>query len=86
MHVPRNGNKNITYRSYKHFNKDSFKYDMDAAPFYVRNIFDDVDDIFWFYHTLIQDITNGHAPMKQKKTFKTTGSFHELHITLSLST
>ena len=70
MHVPRNGNKNITNRSYKHFNKDSFKYDMDTAPFYVGNIFDDVDDIFWFNHTLIQDIINGHAPMKQKKTVK----------------
>ena len=43
---------------------------MDTAPFYVGNIFDDVDDIFWFNHTLIQDIINGHAPIKQKKTVK----------------
>ena len=70
MHVSRNGNKNITYRSYKLFKKDSFKYDMDTAPFYVGNIFDDVDDIFWFNHILIQGIINGHAPMKQKNTVK----------------
>ena len=70
MHVPRNGNKYITYRSYKHFNQDSFKYDIDTAPFYVGNIFDGVDDIFWYNHTLIQDGINGHAPMKQKKVVK----------------
>ena len=46
MHVPRNGNITITYRSYKHFNQDSFKHEIDTAQFYVRNIFDDVDDIF----------------------------------------
>ena len=33
MHVPRNGNKSITYRSYKHFNQDSFKHEIDTAPF-----------------------------------------------------
>ena len=75
IHVPRNGNKIINYRSYKHFNQDSFKYDIDIAPFYVGNIFDDVDDIFWFNHTLIQDIINGHAPMKYKKTVKHPAPF-----------
>ena len=52
------------------FNQDSFKYDIDTAPFYVGNIFDDVDNIFWYNHTLIQDVINGHAPMKQKKVVK----------------
>ena len=70
INVPRNVNKIINYRSYKHFNQDSFKYDIDIAPFYVGNIFDDVDDIFWFNHTLIQDIINGHAPMKYQKSVK----------------
>ena len=34
------------------------------APFYVGNIFDDVDDIFWFNHALIKNIIDGHVPIK----------------------
>ena len=41
-----------------------------AFPPFSGNIFDDVDDTFWFNYTLIQDIINGHAPMKHKKTVK----------------
>ena len=58
--VPRNGNRYIHYRSYKHFDEKSFKHDLDVAPFNVGDIFDDVDDIFWFNNTMIQDILDGH--------------------------
>ena len=70
MHVPRNENRYINYRRYKHFDEKSFKHDLDVAPFYVGNIFDDVDDIFWFNNTMIQEILDGHAPIKHKKTVK----------------
>ena len=33
-------------------------------------MFDEVDDTFWFNHTLIQGIVDGHAPIKRKKTVK----------------
>ena len=46
MHVSRNESRLICYRSYKHFDEASFKQDLDVAPFYVGNAFDDVDDIF----------------------------------------
>ena len=70
MHVPRNESRLICYRSYKQFDEASFKHDLDVAPFYVWNVFDDVDDIFWFNHALMKNITDGHAPIKYKKSVK----------------
>ena len=70
MHVPRNESRLICYRSYKHFDEASFKHDLDVAPFYVGNIFDDVDDRFWFNHALMKNIIDGHAPIKYKKSVK----------------
>ena len=75
MHVPRNESRLICYRSYKHFDEASFKHDLDMAPFYVGNVFDDVDDIFWFNHALIKNIIDGHAPMKYKKSVKQPAPF-----------
>ena len=70
MHVPRNTNRLIYYWSYKHFDETSFKHDLEIAPFHVGDMFDEVDDTFWFNHTLIQGIVDGHAPIKRKKTVK----------------
>ena len=70
MHVPRNTNRLIYYRSYKHFDETSFKHDLEIAPFHVGDMFDEVDDTFWFNHSLIQGIVDGHAPIKRKKTVK----------------
>ena len=79
MHVPRNTNRLIHYRSYKHFDETSFKHDLEIAPFHVGDMFDEVDDTFWFNHTLIQDIVDGHAPIKRKKTVKYPVPFMKLH-------
>ena len=62
MHVPRDGSRLICYRSYQHFDEASFKHDLDVARFYVGNVFDDVDDIFWFNHALMKNIIDCHAP------------------------
>ena len=45
------------------------------APFYVGNVFDDVDDIFWFNHALIKNIIDGHSPIKYKKYVKQPAPF-----------
>jgi len=70
MHVPRNTNKFIRYRSFKNFDEASFKHDIETAPFHVGDVFEEVDDVFWFNHTMLQGILNSHAPMKQKKSVK----------------
>ena len=75
MHVPRNESRLICYRRYKHFDEASFKHDLDMAPFYVGNVFDDVDDIFWCNHALNKNIIDGHAPIKYKKSVKQPAPF-----------
>ena len=70
----------MCYRSYKQFDEASFKHDLDVAPFYVGNVFDDVDDIFWFNHALMKNIIDGNAPIKYKKVSKTTSAFYAFPI------
>ena len=40
---------------------------MDAIPFHVDEIFEDVDDSHWFSQRLISDVIEDHAPLKRKK-------------------
>ena len=58
--------RNITYRSYKNFDDDKFKYDLSIAPFHVAEIFDDIDDTAWFTSQLLSNIIDEHAPLKTK--------------------
>ena len=57
------------YRSYKSFNEEKFVVDLEAAPFHVAGIFDDVtvDDAMWFHDTLLSNVINEHAPLKSKR-------------------
>ena len=57
----------IVYRSYRHLNDENFVADIVSAPFHVGNIFDDTDDMAWFYSRLLSDIVDQHAPLKTKK-------------------
>ena len=43
-----------------------FLHALSVAPFHVSEIFDDVDDAYWMCSTLLQEIVNEHAPIKQK--------------------
>ena len=70
MHVPKTGDRNIQYRSYKHFNDEIFKDDIASAPYHVGDIFDDFDDTYWFNHMLIKNVIDYHAPPKSKRTVK----------------
>ena len=66
LHVPHNHRKVIHYRSYKKFNDDTFNDDLISAPFQVAEIFDSVDDSYWFFSKLLGDIISEHAPVKTK--------------------
>ena len=48
--------RKITYRSYKNFDDDQFKFDLSVAPFHVADIFDDIEDTAWFTSKLLNDI------------------------------
>ena len=60
----------ITYRSYKKFDDENFKHDVENALYHVGEIFDDFDDKFWFQKKLMEGVINGHAPIKRRKAPK----------------
>ena len=44
MHVPKTANRNIQYRSYKHFDDELFEHNIASAPYHVGDIFDSFDE------------------------------------------
>ena len=74
-HAPKPTRRQITYRSFKTLDQEAYLQDLSNAPFHVANIFDEVDDLFYFMNTLFTDITNEHMPIKTK-TIKTNAPPH----------
>lgn len=68
MHVQKRGLRTITYRSFKRFDHDAYLNDLENAPFYVSNVFDDVDDKMWYHNALLRQVIDKHAPLKVKRT------------------
>ena len=66
MHVSKRPKTIIKYRSYKKFNLEHFEQELSRLPFHVSDIFDDVDESYWFYEQLINSVINEHAPMKSR--------------------
>ena len=66
QHVPKRSNKYITYRSYKNFNVETYKDDLQQIPFHVAEIFDDIDDMYFFQQNLLLEVMDKHAPLKQR--------------------
>jgi hypothetical protein len=54
----------LRYRSYKHFNDELFKKDVSNLPFHVADVFDDIDDKYWFQSNLLKNLIDYHAPIK----------------------
>ena len=75
--VPIKVNKVIKYRSYKHFNEQKFQQDLNDAPFHVSEIFENIDDSYWFCNRLIVNIIDNNAPQKTKKIKKSASALHE---------
>ena len=65
--VPQLKATNITYRSYKHFNEELYINDLCSAPYHVGEIFENIDDSYWFFNTLTMSIVDEHAPIKTKQ-------------------
>ena len=62
--------KKIFYRTYKHFNEELSKQDVDIIPFHVCSIFEDVDDQYWLFSKLFSNLLDEHAPVKRKTITK----------------
>ena len=66
LKVPVKKKRHIMYRSYKRFDEDAYVNDLSNVPYHVCDIFDDVDDAYWFYETLTKQVIEEHAPLKKK--------------------
>ena len=44
-------------------------------PYHVGQVFDDIDDSYWFTQKLISSVIDKHAPMKRRKAIKTPVPF-----------
>ena len=56
----------IYYRSYKHFNEESYVRDLHSAPFAICDIFDDPHDKAWCFSKVPYDVMGKNAPVKSK--------------------
>ena len=66
FHVPKQKLTTFTYRSYKHFNNESFLSDLSVIPYHITKIFDDIDDAYSVWNDLTMQVVNEHAPIKSK--------------------
>ena len=58
--------RHIIYRSYKHFIEQTYIQDLSYIPFQVCEIFDRVDDAYWFSQSSIRQVLDDHAPLKKR--------------------
>ena len=65
VHMPRILPKTVTYRSYKNFDSNALSNALSNVPFHVNEIFDDVNDKYWFMNKLHCDVINEHAPCEK---------------------
>ncbi len=72
MHANHHTKKQITYRSYWHFNEQDYINDLLCAPLHVSLVFDDVEDQLWFHNKLFNDVIN-----QEKNSKITATSVHE---------
>ena len=67
QHIVKKPERWIKYRSYKRFNENDYINDVATAPFHVSEVFDDVNDSYWFCQQLVKDVIDRHAPLKSRK-------------------
>ena len=59
--------KIINARSYSKFDLNEFRKDVEKAPWSVCSVFDDMEDVYWAWGHLFNNICNKHAPYRQVK-------------------
>ena len=64
--VPVKKVRKITYRNYKDFDENKYQTELINEPFHVSQVFDSIDDTFWFYSKLLINVIDDLAPIKTK--------------------
>ena len=63
--------KIVRARTYKEFNKDNYYKDIQNAPWsVVCSIFDDVDDCYWAWSKIFNEVCDIHVPFREIKIRK----------------
>ena len=57
----------ITTRSFKDYDQAAFRKDINAGPWSVIDIFDEVDDKLYAFHRIFDDLLDSYAPTKEVK-------------------
>ena len=65
--VNANKPKIVAFRSYRNFDSEEFKKQLEVAPWHVGEIFDDIDDQVNFHNGLLNNILDEFAPCKRMK-------------------
>lgn len=58
----------IKERFFKGFNEIEFNKDLQIVPFHVAYVFNEIDDIYWAWERLYNNVLDDHAPIKCKKS------------------
>lgn len=64
---PKNTHFTISYRSFKHFNENSFVNDLKSTPWDIVKVFDDTNDSVEIWSSLFSDIINKHLPLRKHR-------------------
>ena len=59
--------KIVKARSYKNFDQAKFSKDIAEAPWSVCKVFVDLDDCYWEWSHIFDEICNRHVPFRQIK-------------------
>ena len=61
--------RKIEYRSYKHFDINAFKRDLESVPWHVNGNEDNIDDAVCTWNKLFWDIADSHTPVKRRRVW-----------------
>ena len=68
--IPNPPFKTITRRSFKNFDPTSFNEDLAAVPWFLIDLFDDIDDKVLTFNSLYCGVLDSHAPVKTVRVKK----------------
>ena len=61
--------RTIEYQSYKHFDINAFKRDLEGVPWHVIENEDNIDDAICTWNKLFSDTADSHAPVKRRRVW-----------------
>ncbi|MCG8093593.1 MAG: endonuclease/exonuclease/phosphatase family protein [Candidatus Thiodiazotropha endolucinida] len=65
--IKTNTHQTITYRSFKNFDENAFKADLQEVPWETVERFDNIDEAVDVWNSMFLEIVNKHAPMKSHR-------------------